>query len=321
MMRIAAFIALALFAAGATLLLPQTHAVKPAHAQFDGPILQAPAAAPSYTGPLDGLSHAAAAAWGLRRLTNTYSATGYAAELYCASCSPTSENFSFDGSGNFDTASVATWLGANTGYCEELYDQIGSNNLVQATAANMPKYIASALNSKAACQLEMSANACMISANSTTTANGQNAAYFMVVEYGDQNGAETLLIRNDSNAWVFNVGDPTSVDYGMYDNANGSYYSTGFNATGSSGRFFGGITSSGTFTPYRDGTSTGGTARTGVNGSGSGTIGLGQVGSACSAGSGNDIVYLPEVYLWNVALTSGDVTAMHSNVSTYFGTP
>ena len=86
------------------------------------------------------------AAYGMRRLRSAY--TGNLLRLRRSSDDAES-NFGFTGSGDLDTAAIATWLGANSGYIVTWYDQSGgARDATQATAANQPLYVASGQNSR-----------------------------------------------------------------------------------------------------------------------------------------------------------------------------
>lgn len=93
-----------------------------------------------YNGPYGNIP-SIAAAYGMRRLLTSY--TGNLLRLRRSNDNAESD-FSFASSGNLDTAAIATWLGANSGYVVTWYDQSGnSNNATQSTAASQPGYSAS----------------------------------------------------------------------------------------------------------------------------------------------------------------------------------
>lgn len=48
--------------------------------------------------------------------------------------------------GNLNTTAIAAWLGGSAGYVKTIYDQKGSDNITQASKANMPLYVASGQN-------------------------------------------------------------------------------------------------------------------------------------------------------------------------------
>lgn len=75
-----------------------------------------------YTGILDTYS-GAGAAYGVRKLRNAYS--GSCIRVVRSSDS-TEQDIGFDGSGNLDTASLASFIGSNTGYVGKWYDQSGN---------------------------------------------------------------------------------------------------------------------------------------------------------------------------------------------------
>lgn len=76
----------------------------------------------SYTGILDTYT-GAGAAYGVRKLLNAYS--GSCIRVVRSSDS-TEQDIGFDGSGNLDTAALASFVGSNTGYVGKWYDQSGN---------------------------------------------------------------------------------------------------------------------------------------------------------------------------------------------------
>lgn len=80
------------------------------------------AAPASYTGILDTYT-GAGAAYGIRKLRAAYSGS---CMRVVRSTDSTEQDIGFDGSGLLDTAAIATFIGANTGYVGKWYDQSGN---------------------------------------------------------------------------------------------------------------------------------------------------------------------------------------------------
>lgn len=79
----------------------------------------------------------AAASYSVRKLDKDY--TGYCMKVREDS-GDTEADIGFDGSGNLDTAAIATHCGSANGYVVTWYDQSGnSNNATQSTAGNQPQ--------------------------------------------------------------------------------------------------------------------------------------------------------------------------------------
>src|SRR5689334_12632742 len=100
--------------------------------------------------PLD-IAPGAAAAYGLRRLSAAYS--GPAVDVRRASDNAV-QSFSFAGN-DLDTAALAAFLTATTGFVSKWWDQSGNgNHAVQSTAANQPRIAVSSptLNGRPAVQ-------------------------------------------------------------------------------------------------------------------------------------------------------------------------
>lgn len=84
---------------------------------------------------------AAAAAYSLRKLSNTYSGN---AIIVRRSNDNAELGIGFDGSGNLDTTSLLSFCGANSGYVTTWYDQSGNSlNASQSTASFQPLIVAS----------------------------------------------------------------------------------------------------------------------------------------------------------------------------------
>ena len=87
-----------------------------------------------------------AAAYGMRRLRNAYS--GSLLRLRRSSDNAESD-FGYTANGDLDTAAIATWLGADSGYFTTWYDQSGSGyNATQTTANSQPLYVANGQNGR-----------------------------------------------------------------------------------------------------------------------------------------------------------------------------
>jgi hypothetical protein len=81
----------------------------------------------------------AAAAYSLRKLDKDY--TGNAIRVR-RSNDNTEQNIGFTSGGDLDTASLKTFVGANSGFVTTWYDQSGnSRNATQSTAANQPRIV------------------------------------------------------------------------------------------------------------------------------------------------------------------------------------
>ncbi len=89
----------------------------------------------NYIGLLDTYT-GAAAAYSLRKLRSAY--TGYAVRVRRSSDN-TTQDIGFNSNGTLDTATLSTFVGANSGYVSIWYDQSGNNNNAnQVTSAAQP---------------------------------------------------------------------------------------------------------------------------------------------------------------------------------------
>ena len=83
----------------------------------------------------------AAAAYSLRKLSNTYSGNAIRVRR---SSDNTEQNIGFDGSGNLDTTALTTFVGAGNGFVTTWFDQSGNNkNFTQTTANIQPQIVTS----------------------------------------------------------------------------------------------------------------------------------------------------------------------------------
>lgn len=86
--------------------------------------------------PLDAITASAAGAYGLRKLRSAYA--GNCIKVTTSASGNATQDIGFVGN-NLDTASLATFLGANTGTITTWYDQSGNvRNFTQATLALQP---------------------------------------------------------------------------------------------------------------------------------------------------------------------------------------
>jgi hypothetical protein len=107
--------------------------------------LSFPGAAAAFVGAYDAIPNIVTA-YSTRRLLTAY--TGSLLRIRRSSDNA-EQDFGYDGSGNLDTAAVATFIGAGSGNIMTWYDQSGSgHNATQATHAERPLYVASGQNGR-----------------------------------------------------------------------------------------------------------------------------------------------------------------------------
>jgi hypothetical protein len=132
----------------------------------------------------------AAAAYSVRKLDKDY--TGYCMKVREDS-GDTEADIGFDGSGNLDTAAIATHCGSANGYVVTWYDQSGnSNNATQSTSGSQPQiYNGTAViteNGKPAIDFQ---SAVLFTSSNITLSDG---AYFSLV-VGTTNGGQNNVIN------------------------------------------------------------------------------------------------------------------------------
>jgi len=106
-------------------------------------------------------------------------------------------DFGFDGSGNLDSAAIASWLGGTSGFVVAWYDQSGNGkNITQATAGNQPVYLANWQNGLPAVRF-LPANSTYLIVDTTT---GLQLTMFMVAESMGPGGEEIFVSQTDAVA-------------------------------------------------------------------------------------------------------------------------
>jgi hypothetical protein len=115
-----------------------------------------------YLGPGD-VVPGAVGWWGLRAYT--FADIGANAVRLREDGGNTESDFATIAGGGLDTSAISTFKGANNLFVVKVYDQVGSNDLEQATAANQPKFILSALGSRPAMEDNGSASTLLQSLN------------------------------------------------------------------------------------------------------------------------------------------------------------
>ncbi len=132
----------------------------------------------------------AAAAYSLRKLSNTYSGSAIRVRR---SSDNTEQNIGFDGSGNLDTTALTTFVGAGNGFVTTWYDQSGSGrNAIQTTASQQPQIVTSGvvntLNNKPALRFNQT-NSHFLYVNSTSVLNIQDCiSTFSIANFVNNGG-------------------------------------------------------------------------------------------------------------------------------------
>lgn len=230
-------------------------------------------------------------------------------------------DFGFSGN-DLDVASIASWLGANTGFLVTWYDQTGNvNNASQATTTKQPVYFASGIGGKPAFKWDGVDDA--VSAGATPARNDA----FTVAAV-----ASTIL--STANAMIACYGDGSLEGWNLgWDSANAykAYLilKTTTGAWGDHFAEFGTGPSSGQ--GYRIlGWRSGGTSAIRVNGSEVqdagqatamqyGTVPVFVIGNRKSAGNECEDQYIPEIIYMGGAASAGEMSSIDSSQSAYFG--
>jgi hypothetical protein len=151
-------------------------------------------------------------AYSLRKIKSTYS--GYAIRVRRSSDN-NSQDISFDSSGNLDTTSLTSFVGANSGFVSIWYDQSeNGHNLIQNTAANQARIVLNGV---------------------IETLNGKPA---LVSRFNSSNNAHYNVTYNSSitsPSTIFHVGSNvgSAASTYLFDSISSStrIYSTSYNTT------------------------------------------------------------------------------------------
>jgi hypothetical protein len=183
-----------------------------------------------------------AAAYGMRRLRTAY--TGNILRLRRAS-DDAEADFGYTSTGDLDTAAIATWLTATTGYVMTWYDQSGNTrNATQATAGAQPLYVASGQNGKPVARFDGAND--ILRAGSVPIA--QPLTVLLVAKYDNADASNRQIVGNhvpaqpaiytETGNWKFFAG--STVDTLVTDDAFWHVWSVIFNGTSSAWRIDGG---------------------------------------------------------------------------------
>lgn len=261
----------------------------------------------------------AEAAYSFRKLRTAYS--GDAVRIR-ESGGDTEADIGFDGNGDFDTATAASHIGANTGYIVTWYDQSGNgNDVTQGTDAQQPLYEASGLNSLPNVMFDASADTYLL--NSTLSLTGATASCFvvsMLLSGSDAFAGIVSMSLNSSTDWNTTTGwqtlDCIDQDFRSYHNGTGGAVSVTNNTARRMAAFLDG---SSNLTIYRDGS-----AQSSVSPSGDPSLSIDRlvlggrwVSGAVSTGNFSESK-LSEVLIYNSDQTS-NVSGIDTDQSTYWG--
>jgi len=195
------------------------------------------AAAVPFVGLLDDYPNAAAA-YSLRKLDKDYA--GNAIRVRRSNDNAESD-IGFTSSGNLDTATLKTFVGANSGFVTTWYDQSGNvRNATQATAANQPRIVNAGVvdrqNGKPAIFYDGTNDRFVTGISSIDLTNGDNLSAFNVVRPSNVSNFLTILskaekapgIGTTEDGWDFRINNTSKVQFAAWQDAN---YTTAISTT------------------------------------------------------------------------------------------
>lgn len=275
-------------------------------------------------GPLDLVSGVGAAAYSVaRKLRAAY--TGSLIRIRRASDN-TEQDFAALPNGDLDSASVATFLAATTGFIVTIYDQSGNaRNVTQATAGNQPAYVASAQNGRPTARFTAASSHYLENAAVATAFSGEDTPLtaFAAAAYNNVATGATKAVwgfgSSASAAPLFHSGATTIPDFTSVRRDDGTTLVTLTGGTPVEDQF------------VLDETVFPGTTLTRlINGTTVINAGAMNVPSAtfnrfCYGARARAAVELlmdgdePELLLWPSALSSSNRTLIRANQAAYYG--
>jgi hypothetical protein len=159
--------------------------------------------APIYSGPGDAVS-GAVAWWGLRAYT--LASIGANAVRLREDGLNTEQDFVTIAGGGLDLAAISTFKGANNLFVVKLYDQVGSNHMLQATAGNQPKFTLAVIGAKPVLEGD-GARSLQSTSNMTQAQPVTTSSVFYHFAAG---GRDRLFGTLADNTWGGGVNDTTA---------------------------------------------------------------------------------------------------------------
>jgi hypothetical protein len=274
---------------------------------------------------LDTLGVTAKLALSTRKLRSAYA--GSAIQVRRSSDN-TTQDIGFDGSGNLDTAALATFVGANSAFISKWYDQSGAAaDAVNATQANQPRIVNAGtndtLNSKPAVRFTANTQQLLSPASSSyTSAILWNAVAFVA----SLTAVNPLIGSGAASATGFELRINTSggIDF-LQQGSAGLSVSSGFTiVTGAQHIIeadYDSVPGTGPTHTIADGTVYS------TNNSGSGIpVNPGTVYLGANGADLGPLATIAEIFIFDLTggsggLSSGNRTTLHADQKSYWGTP
>jgi len=190
-------------------------------------------------------TYPATAAYSLRKIRTAYSGSAIRVRR---SLDNAEQHIGFDGSNNLDTSSLLSFVGANNGFVTTWYDQQGSDNATNVTAAQQPQIVSSGsviyegslptLDFAGAQQLIKSSTA--LSDVSLFTVMTSNNASSEMTAINLQDGTNTCFLhlnRSTNNSLVYGSYNGTAVSQ-EGGNISGQLLASGFSISNASANLF-----------------------------------------------------------------------------------
>lgn len=264
-------------------------------------------------GLLDTLGVSATAAYSTRRLRAAYS--GYALKVRRSSDN-TTQDIGFDGSGNLDTAALASFVSSNSAYIDTWYDQSGNGrDLVQATTTAQPRIVNAGTN-----EVVGNSKVGLYFSTSYSLASGSYSmnpkAYSGVLKNGTTVNKFVLLAHRATEESALRVDNSSGRKLHMYRLGTPGislYGSTSVGQNETQPSAYAGRVEPTAQAIYRNGTSENSSATSQTMSATSGYFGMNDE----LTGDGR----VGEAICWENVLTGANITTIYNDQKTYWGTP
>jgi len=252
-----------------------------------------------YTGPGD-VVPGATAWWGLRAYTSA--TIGNATIRLRRDSDQVEQDFTTLASGHLDTGSITTFKGAANLFVVKLYDQVGTNDMTQATAANQPQFILNGFGTNSVMRCVKASSLGLVSLNAI--AQAQPYTWSMVAKRTASFTLQNTFIGDLNAEFYFKTADSVAIFAGGPE----MVISATDNAMHSVNAVFNGASS----LMNVDGSNT------------TGTTGANSMAAVMNFGTGGSLSNPADADLggggvWLSALSGAQCIALHDNQSAFWG--
>ena len=248
-----------------------------------------------------------ALAYSTRKLRTAYSGSALRVRR---SNDNTEQDIGFDGSGNLDTSSLASFVGSNSGYVVTWYDQSGNAvDATQATTSAQPRIVNAGtndtINSKVSPRWTGGSQRLVF-----TSTQSNPVSVYMVNRFNSYAAGAHMLDGSTISPRML-LGYGGSTNYQLY---NGGSALTGGTTDTTTAHALVAVFNNASSSLSIDGGANVISGSAGTNGRGSTIIGAGYVSTGFDG-------WIPELVCFNGTISGSDASACRSSAVSYWGTP